>query len=275
MSNAKQMNYLAPMTSTPGDFTTEGTWDDDSIYLLNDTYKAVEKTPLGWATLARKDVPGIRDCLYCGVETSRRPTCRVCDGSGKVECGFMFDTHPDPTVKGIISTIDKNMEYGGHSGSSYGWSMRSVESIAKRGWEAFMLNRRLHMLRDEIEDPRVPRNKKRDLWDIHAKLVQMIRDAEAKHKITIVTPIKQADMLDPRNFFKAIATDPHARAMIPDLDEQVSNANMLFTAIDKAKEDPKSWNQSAGFPYPCSCHRAKGLPGWCGVAGFGVPGCEH
>ena len=25
----------------------------------------------------------------------------------------------------------------------------------------------------------------------------------------------------------------------------------------------------------CPCHRLKGKTGWCGVAGFGVPACDH
>lgn len=25
----------------------------------------------------------------------------------------------------------------------------------------------------------------------------------------------------------------------------------------------------------CPCHREKNLPGWCGVAGGGVPACDH
>ena len=25
----------------------------------------------------------------------------------------------------------------------------------------------------------------------------------------------------------------------------------------------------------CFCHKNKGLPGWCGVAGGGVPACDH
>lgn len=25
----------------------------------------------------------------------------------------------------------------------------------------------------------------------------------------------------------------------------------------------------------CLCHSVKGLPGWCGVAGGGVPACDH
>ena len=26
---------------------------------------------------------------------------------------------------------------------------------------------------------------------------------------------------------------------------------------------------------PCFCHKIKGLKGWCGVAGGGVPACDH
>lgn len=29
------------------------------------------------------------------------------------------------------------------------------------------------------------------------------------------------------------------------------------------------------FPYPCPCHKVQDKEGWCGVAGGGVPGCEH
>lgn len=31
----------------------------------------------------------------------------------------------------------------------------------------------------------------------------------------------------------------------------------------------------SNFPYPCACRAAKGLTGWCGVAGGGVPACDH
>ena len=34
-------------------------------------------------------------------------------------------------------------------------------------------------------------------------------------------------------------------------------------------------NRKPAFPYPCACRAAKGLSGWCGVAGGGVPACDH
>jgi hypothetical protein len=39
--------------------------------------------------------------------------------------GFMFTDNP------IINNIYKNLNYTGHSGSSFGWTMREVEYLAK------------------------------------------------------------------------------------------------------------------------------------------------
>lgn len=44
--------------------------------------------------------------------------------------GFMFGRHPN--LEKILNT----MAYSGHSGASYGWTMRIMEDIAKHGWEA-------------------------------------------------------------------------------------------------------------------------------------------
>lgn len=42
------------------------------------------------------------------------------------------------------------------------------------------------------------------------------------------------------------------------------------------KEDVKKEQlEKEGFGNQCPCHMEKGLPGWCGVAGGGVPGCDH
>jgi hypothetical protein len=43
--------------------------------------------------------------------------------------GFMFAVHPN------LDAINLAMRYEGHSGSSYGWTMRVMESIAKHGWD--------------------------------------------------------------------------------------------------------------------------------------------
>jgi hypothetical protein len=45
--------------------------------------------------------------------------------------GFMFSDHPN------LSTINSAMKFDGHSGASYGWTMRQMEYIAKNGWESF------------------------------------------------------------------------------------------------------------------------------------------
>lgn len=53
--------------------------------------------------------------------------------------GFMFT--PDIT----IATIGKEMKYDGHSGASFGWTMREIQSIARNGWEThkeLILNKR-------------------------------------------------------------------------------------------------------------------------------------
>ena len=42
--------------------------------------------------------------------------------------GFVFSTHPN------IDRINAAMKYTGHSGTSYGWTMRTMEKIAKLGW---------------------------------------------------------------------------------------------------------------------------------------------
>ena len=50
------------------------------------------------------------------------------------EESFMYSTNP------LVQTISANMVklgYGEHSGASFGWTMRSMEYLAKHGKEAF------------------------------------------------------------------------------------------------------------------------------------------
>jgi hypothetical protein len=236
------MNYLAPFTSSPGDFVTENTIDSHSIFMLDDAFKAVDSTADGWATLKRPDVPGTRDCNYCGVETARRSApCHICDGVGTVSCSFMFDTHPDPLVSSTIEAINEKLD-SGHSGSSYGWTMRNMESIAKKGWEVFMLNWRLSHLTKAIGNLDLTLEEQRNLYAIKFKLERMILDAEAKQKnpvaVAVANPVanvlQQARTVDnflntqaartaapdPLAFANAIRNDPGMRAMIPDIDRQ-------------------------------------------------------
>jgi hypothetical protein len=50
------------------------------------------------------------------------------------DCGFMF-CPPTPELTRINTAISKY--YDGHSGASYGWTMRCMEMIAKNGWDFF------------------------------------------------------------------------------------------------------------------------------------------
>jgi hypothetical protein len=48
--------------------------------------------------------------------------------------GFTYGDRPD-----WLEQINSAMQYDGHSGSSYGATMRHIDYIAKHGWEDFML----------------------------------------------------------------------------------------------------------------------------------------
>lgn len=50
--------------------------------------------------------------------------------------GFMFSTHPN------LALIQSTMKYASHSGASWGWTMRTMEAIAKAGgWDAYKATR--------------------------------------------------------------------------------------------------------------------------------------
>jgi hypothetical protein len=73
--------------------------------MLEDAYQAVTKAKR-WDFLRRTDVPGPN--------------------------GFMLSDWPQ------MKEIDSFMEYQGHSGASYGCTMRVMEAIAKRGWDVWV-----------------------------------------------------------------------------------------------------------------------------------------
>ena len=102
------------------------------------------------------------------------------------ENGFMFSSHP--TLDRITAAMTHLDE---HSGSSFGFTMRVMQSIAKRGWDAHRI---------------------------------IVRDARTVRELT-------------------------------------------------AWAATRTRSQRGG---PCACRAAAGKDGgWCGVAGGGVPGCEH
>ena len=49
--------------------------------------------------------------------------------------GFMFST-PPPKLQEINNAITDR--YDGHSGASYGATMRQMQLIAKKGWDAYV-----------------------------------------------------------------------------------------------------------------------------------------
>lgn len=48
------------------------------------------------------------------------------------ENGFMWSGHPE------LHLIMKNMTYGGHSGASFGVTMRIMQRIAVNGWDSYV-----------------------------------------------------------------------------------------------------------------------------------------
>ena len=128
--------------------------------------------------------------------------------------GFMYSDHPN------LDKINDRMNrlYGGHSGSSYGWTMRQLQYIAKNGFDAY---------------------------------VNMMNAPPQRASTPVPRPVSPI----------------HNRAN--------TGGAMIF-------EDPMpimSEQQNTGGAMPrrvCMCRSREGFTeGWCGVAGGGVPGCEH
>jgi hypothetical protein len=46
------------------------------------------------------------------------------------------------TQSDMLTKIRSKMTYSGHSGSSYGWTMRMMQRLARIGWETFVLENR-------------------------------------------------------------------------------------------------------------------------------------
>ena len=106
-------NAFKRMTNIPiprGDFSF--IQDSMTRTMLQEAWTAVEKVD-AWNDLKSQDVPG--------------------------EGGFMFSRHP------VVQKIsDALVDTTGHSGGSWGWTMRQMQSIAKNGWEEYVS---AHMIR--------------------------------------------------------------------------------------------------------------------------------
>jgi hypothetical protein len=109
--------------------------------------------------------------------------------------GFMFSL---PTGKRLEIDDAISNRYGGHSGSSYGWTMRNLEFIAKKGWDTFAK----HCLAEK---------KKKNLQ----KTLQQAQTVDSF--LSSLSPTASANPLD---FATALQQDPGMRQQIPDIDEQ-------------------------------------------------------
>ena len=101
----------------PGDFSFIE--DAESRNMLDSMYKAVTVTE-NWENL------------------------KVDPGEG----GFMFSS--DPRTSQTVGEITKADAYKGHSGSSFGWTIRNMQKIAKSGWKAYYANHIKKQLEDEV-----------------------------------------------------------------------------------------------------------------------------
>lgn len=106
--------------------------DKYSAEMVADAYQAITNTEGGWEFLKEWSPP---------------------EGEG-----FMFCSHPK------LSEIDSRMKmHDQHSGSSYAWTMRNAEYIAKHGWSPFVQlwqhkNSDVEKLREEVRQ-KIARNK--------------------------------------------------------------------------------------------------------------------
>jgi hypothetical protein len=112
------------MSYTRGDFSFLPERLAHEKRMLEDAWSAMESVEGSWDYLARPSVPE--------------------DGSG-----FMFSR--DPFISQISSHVDKKGAIG-HSGSSYGWTMRQMESIAKNGWDNYVTLRLTNIKRQDDDE---------------------------------------------------------------------------------------------------------------------------
>ena len=63
------------------------------------------------------------------------------------EGGFMFSS-PPPKMKEINDAVNKR--YEGHSGASYGGTMRVIQYIAQKGWDAYVKEQVMEEKRKEF-----------------------------------------------------------------------------------------------------------------------------
>lgn len=157
-------------------------WDRE---MIESAFKAVDSVPGGWDFLETYE-PG--------------------DG------GFMFST-PPPKMEEINTAV--NNAYGGHSGASYGCTMRVIQYIAKYGWATYARD----MLKKHGAPP-APAVAAAPAPPVAPLSVGAVL-AQAAAVDRFINSLPQ----DPKDtnlttFANAIQNDPGMRAQIPDIDNQ-------------------------------------------------------
>jgi len=128
------------------DFNSITSLDSMSKDMLISAYNAISNVEGGWDFLATYSPP-------------------------KDE-GFMFVNPMPPMLQKIHDAVLE--AESGHSGASYGWTMRQIEYIAKNGWDAFV------SLHDEDDESRL-KKKVAKLEDENAKLRAQIHALSKKN----------------------------------------------------------------------------------------------
>lgn len=155
---------MASSVPAPGDFTGLALSDWER-QMVQTGYEAVSAVEGGWEFLKTYEPPA--------------------------DQGFMFS---EPT--GLRKQIDAEIEkrYGGHSGASYGMTMRVLERIAKNGWNEWA--------KEKLPKP----DPFKALGDTLQAVDSFISSAPPTSDLTA--------------FANAIQKDPGMRKMIPDIDQQ-------------------------------------------------------
>ena len=113
--------------------------------------------------------------------------------------GFMFST-PPPKMKEIDDAV--NRLYGGHSGASYGMTMRVMQYIAKYGWEVYAKE----ILAKYGPPPAAPAASVGSVFAQAANVDRFLSTVPPSANLT--------------QFADAIQQDAGMRAQIPDIDNQ-------------------------------------------------------
>jgi hypothetical protein len=146
-------------------------WDRE---MIESAFKAVDSVEGGWTFLSTYD-PG--------------------------EGGFMFASRPSKMTE--IDDAVNNL-YGGHSGASYGMTMRVIQYIARHGWDIYADE----MLGKYGPPPVAP----------SVSVASVLTQATNVDRFLSTVP-PSANLT---SFVEAIQKDPGMRAQIPDIDDQAA-----------------------------------------------------